>query len=63
MRPDGSGVQQVTHNGGFYGEVSPDGKWLYDSVANKGLWKMFLDCGEAIPVLAAPLLYTQFGLS
>jgi Tol biopolymer transport system component len=60
MRPDGSAVQQVTHNGGFYGEVSPDGKWLYYSVPTKGLWKMPPDGGEATQVLAPPLLYTQF---
>ena len=60
MRPDGSAAQQVTHNGGFYGEVSPDGKWLYYSVPAKGLWKMPPDGGAAAQVLSPPLLYTQF---
>jgi Tol biopolymer transport system component len=51
LRPDGRGVQQVTHNGGEYGHVSADGKWLYCSVPGKGLWKMPPDGGEATQVL------------
>jgi Tol biopolymer transport system component len=51
----------VTHNGGFCGEVSPDGKWLYYSVPTKGLWKMPPDGGEATQVLAPPLLPSQYG--
>ena len=52
MRPDGSAVQQMTHNGGYYGVVAPDGKWLYYSVQSKGLWKMPADGGETTQVLA-----------
>jgi Tol biopolymer transport system component len=58
MRPDGSAVQQVTHNGGEYGEVSQDGKWLYYSIPGKGVWKMPPDGGEATEALA-PALLTQ----
>jgi Tol biopolymer transport system component/predicted Ser/Thr protein kinase len=47
MRPDGSAVQQITRDGGEYGEVSPDGKWLYYSAPGKGLRKMPPDGGEA----------------
>ena len=57
MRPDGSEVQQVTHNGGEYGQVSADGKWLYYSAPGQGLWKMPPDGGEATEVLPRSELY------
>ena len=56
MRPDGSGVRQITHNDGYYGLISPDGKWLYYSVPLKGLWKMPAEGGEATQALARPSL-------
>ncbi len=60
MRPDGSAVQQVTHNGGEYGEVSQDGKWLYYSVPARGLWKMPPEGGgRSTRILAPPLLFDQ----
>jgi hypothetical protein len=53
----------MTHNGGVYGQVSPEGKWLYYSVPGKGLWKMPPDGGEATQLLpraalSAPLNFT-----
>jgi len=61
MRPDGSAVRQMTHDGAFHGMVAPDGKWLYYSVPNKGLWKMPADGGETTQVLArASLLGDNF---
>lgn len=57
MSPDGSGVQQVTHNGAEYGQVSLDGKWLYYSGPGKGIWKMPPDGGAAIELLPRSALY------
>ena len=51
MRPDGTSVQQVTHDGGYYGEVSSDGKWLFYSVPGKGLRKVPPEGGNATQVL------------
>jgi Tol biopolymer transport system component len=60
MRPDGSAVQQVTHDGGYYGEISLDGKSLYyslyQSVVGKGLWKMPPE-GGATQVLGPDSLF------
>jgi len=47
MHADGSGVEQITRNAGEFGMVSPDGKWLYYSVQQKGIWKMPAAGGEA----------------
>ncbi len=41
----------MTHNGGVYGQVSPEGKWLYYSVLGNGVWKMPLEGGEATQAL------------
>lgn len=43
----------MTHNGGFYGVVSPDGQWLYYSVTRNGIWRMPAEGGEARQVLPA----------
>jgi Tol biopolymer transport system component len=59
MRPDGSALQQVTHDGGIYAEVSRDGKWLYYAVGGKGLWRMPPEGGEPTRVLAPASLYTN----
>ncbi len=53
---------QVTHNGGQYGMVAPDGKWLYYSVQSKGLWKMPADGGETTQVLAPASLLGEWQL-
>ena len=41
--------------------VDPDGKWLYYSVRQKGLWKMPADGGETTQVLVGASLYSNFG--
>jgi len=51
MHGDGSGVQQMTNHGGILPRVSLDGKWLYYSVANNGIWKMPVDGGAATQAL------------
>ena len=50
----------MTHNGGTHAVVAPDGKWLYYSVPNKGLWKMPADGGEATLVLPPASLLNPF---
>jgi len=60
MRPDGSAVQQMTHNGGYYGVVTADGKWLYYSVRDEGLWKMPAEGGSATQVLPSASLYGYY---
>ncbi len=48
---DGTNLRQVTPgDGAGHPEISPDGNWLYFSA--KGLWKMPLEGGEAVQVLA-----------
>jgi NAD(P)-dependent dehydrogenase (short-subunit alcohol dehydrogenase family) len=59
MHPDGSGVQQMTHGGGFFGVVSPDGKALYYSVTGNGLWKMPADGGTSEQVLPGEALLSN----
>ena len=57
MRPDGSSVQQITQNEGGFGMVTADGRWLYYSVRENGLWKMPSDGGPSTRVLPKEALY------
>ena len=43
----------MTHNGGYYGVASADGRWLYYSVTSNGVWKVPAEGGEATQVLPA----------
>lgn len=49
----GGAARQVTRNGGFYAQESPDGKYLYyaRSLDQPGLWRMPLQGGPESPVI------------
>ncbi len=48
---DGKNIRQLSRGeGSVHPEISPDGKWLYFGA--NGLWKMPIEGGEAIQVLA-----------
>ena len=51
--PSGGGAQtQFTKNGGFVSQPSPDGQWIYYTVADRGLWRIPASGGEESQVLA-----------
>jgi eukaryotic-like serine/threonine-protein kinase len=52
MRLDGNSVEQITNNHGAYGQLTPDGRWLYSVDATRGLWKMAAEGGEPAQVMA-----------
>jgi Tol biopolymer transport system component len=57
MHLDGSGVEQLTHNGGILPMFGKDAKWLYYSVASKGIWKMPLGGGAPVQALTHAFSY------
>jgi Tol biopolymer transport system component/tRNA A-37 threonylcarbamoyl transferase component Bud32 len=57
MHPDGSVAQQITKKGGEFGMVSPDGKWLYYSVLQDGIWKIAPEGGETTQFLPKDAVY------
>lgn len=61
MHPDGGAVQQITRGGGLYGQVSPDGQFLYYSMLRNGLWKMAAEGGKPEQVLPDVALGRQYG--
>jgi hypothetical protein len=53
MHLDGSGVEQMTHNGGILPMFGQDGKWLYYSVASKVICKMPAEGGTPVQAVDA----------
>jgi Tol biopolymer transport system component len=65
VHPDGSDATQLTHNGGFYAEDTPDGKTIYytkerDSVTS--LWRVD-SAGLKEQEVAAPVLDRCFAVA
>jgi Tol biopolymer transport system component len=56
MRPDGTAAEQITANGGFAAEDSPDGESIYytkSRTAETGLWRMSLKTREETKIAPA----------
>jgi Tol biopolymer transport system component len=54
---EGGTAVQVTKNGGWYGEESYDGRYLYYSKTHSGsgIWRVPVEGGEEIEVIRAPI--------
>ena len=51
MDIDGGNPKQLTNDGGFFPDVSPDGRWVIYTVLVPGearLWKVSIDGGEPV---------------
>jgi serine/threonine protein kinase len=59
----GSEAVQVTRKGGYIAFESHDGKWLYYLKVDQGIWKVPVEGGEEMLVLAEPIHWQRWALA
>jgi len=60
---NGGTAVQITRKGGFWSCPSPNGKWIYYTKLNGGLWKLPPDGGEEVQLLEAHAIQSQMAFA
>ena len=60
MPADGGEATQITHKGAVACMASTDGKWIYYSKPDAGMWRVRPDGGEENPVAEIPRIFSSY---